>query len=233
MNKVFLIFTLLLSTLTLNAQTATANRRWFVGAQAGCNYAVADNITDHSAVKYLSDAIGPSCAIYVGTFLTPTIGCRASFSYSHVNNRGDVEYVSTDDFKNSFEGNGYYHFDSFEIGADALFDFTSMSKAHTDDSFHVLGFAGLGLWHTSSKSLTERDRATIDSDEAIAIIAGIGSKTSVSCRLGIIADYKLSSHLSLNIEGNVSVMGDTFDGIDYDEPLDFLFRAQIGVSYLF
>ena len=76
MNKVFLIFTLLLSTLTLNAQTTTANRRWFVGAQAGCNYAVADNITDHSAVKYLSDAIGPSCAIYAGTLDLDEISIR-------------------------------------------------------------------------------------------------------------------------------------------------------------
>ncbi len=230
-----LIFVLISYHLSISifAQPSLSTRNWFAGAQAGCNFAVADNITDHSVIKYLSDAIGTSGGVYAGKFFTPSLGCRASVSFSHVKNRGDVEYVSTEDFQNSFKGNGYYSFDSYEIGADALFDFTSMSKAHADNSFHVMGFAGIGLWHTSAKSLKVRDRVTIPPEEAIAVIAGIGSKTSVSCRLGVIADYRASNRLSFNIEGNVSIMGDTFDGIDYDEPVDFLIRAQIGTTYYF
>lgn len=216
------------------AQQSDGSRHWFAGAHVGANYVVGDNISDHPAFKYFSDAVGLDGGVYVGKYFTPSLGGRIDITYGQSHNRGDVEFVENDRrFLSSFKNNGYYRFNVLQAGADVLYDFTSCSSKHADDPFHVVGVLGLGLWSTSDYKLSTVAGAEMTSDEGLDVIAREGGSTSVYGRLGCILGYRVSDNLSFNLEGNVNVMGDKFDGIDYDEAVDFLFRLQLGATYYF
>ncbi|MBQ6965831.1 MAG: hypothetical protein IJP82_09120 [Bacteroidaceae bacterium] len=218
---------------------------WFVGGQLAANYAVADNITDHPPFKYFGNALGLGFNVYAGKFFTPKIGARLSLGYADVRNRGDHEYVNAknmrvwsnpqyQDFSDYFGHHGYYHFGAFNVYGDALFDFTAMSTSK-EHAFHVLGLAGLGLSMTGEKSLYPTSIANQeDIDRALKVLAkDKDGGTFFTFRLGFILDYRVSSNVSLNFEGDLNIYGDKFDGIDYDEPLDFLLIGSLGLTYYF
>lgn len=234
MKKILSCALMLLMSAAAVAQRSDGERHWFAGAHIGTNYVVGDNISDHPAFKYFSDAIGMDGGVYVGKYLTPSVGCRLDISYGKAHNRGDVEFVENDKaFVKSFKNNGYYHFNVLQAGADVLYDFTSRSSRHISDPLHVIGVLGLGVWSTSGYKLSQQAGAEMTSAEALKVIAPEGGSTSAYGRLGCLLDYRASDNLSFNLEGNVSVMGDKFDGIDFDEAVDFMFRLQLGATYYF
>lgn len=233
-NIAIILFTCLLSVSSV-AQTEQSNqKKWFVGGHIGASSAVADNITDHPTFKFLGKSLGLSCDVYGGTYLSPQMGCRIGFGYTNVKNRGDREYVNASVFTNFFGGDGFYHFDAFNVYADALFDFTNMVSL-SEHPLHIVGLAGLGVFSTGDKELYPLP----DTNEekiynTLKILAkDVNGGTFLALRLGLVLNYKLTNHWSANLEGNISVMNDRFDGIDYDEPVDFLLNASMGVSYYF
>ena len=235
--------------------TSTATKPWFIGGQMGPNFAVADNITDHPTFKYFGDALGLGFDVYVGKFFTPSMAGRLVLGYSNVKNRGDSGYVDITKkdapnglglfpgkpgepgkvYSEMFKGNGFYHFGVFDLSADIMFDFVGSRAREFDKPFHILGFAGTGLLSTGEKKLNTKNGTTSEETERMLnIIAGDPkSVTTFAFRLGLIFDYRFNSHFSLNFEGNMSITGDKFDGIDYDEPVDFLIKTQLGVTYRF
>ena len=234
MNRVLSCALTLLMSAAVFAQHSDGERRWFAGAHVGTNYVVGDNISDHPAFKYFSNAIGMDGGVYVGKYLTPSVGCRLDITYGKAHNRGDVEFVENDKaFVNSFKNHGYYSFNVLQAGVDVLYDFTSRSRRHISDPFHVIGVLGLGVWSTSSYKLSALPGAEMTSADGLKVIAPEGGSTSAYGRLGCILDYRASDNLSFNLEGNLNVMGDKFDGIDFDEAVDFMIRLQLGATYYF
>lgn len=227
---------ILILLLSLFAVSAVAQDKtdWFVGGRIGPTMAVADNITDHPTFKFLGKSLGLGFDVYGGTFFSPKMGCRIGVGYTHVKNRGDREYVNAPVFTDLFGGDGFYHFDAFNVYADALFDFTGMSTKR-DKPLHVIGTVGLGVLSTGDKKLYPLQGTTEeDICQALKIIAhDMEGGTFLALRLGLMLDYRISSCVSVNVEGNVSAMNDRFDGIDYDEPVDFLLNASIGAVYHF
>lgn len=236
MKRAFIcIVMLMLAYMSALALERDTGKRWFAGVHAGTNFVVGDNITDHPPFKYFFDAIGVDGGMYIGKFFTPSIGGRLDFSYGKAHNRADAEFVENNEmFKNSFTNNGYYAYNVFTVGADVLFDFTSMCSNHASDPFHVIGLAGLGMWSTADFKFEKRTpKTSMTSEEALKILASQGDCTSVYGRLGLILDYRVNNNISFNVEGNAGIMGDKFDGIDYDSEFDFLFKLQLGVTYSF
>ena len=213
---------------------------WFVNAQLGPNFAIADNINDHSVFRYFSDGVGFGFDVNVGKFFSKSVGFRLGTGYSNVKNRADNETVTKSlDFLANFKGNGFYHFSLFEVYGDVLFDLTSMSSYYKADDrrFHVLGSVGFGLLSTGEKKFYPTENISQADPEMIEkLLGGLVKKdkeTVLACRLGFILDYRFSPHVSGNFEINANMINDKFDGIDFDEPIDFLFRTSLGVTYYF
>lgn len=233
-NIVILLLTWMLSISAVAQTRPVKEQKWFVGGHIGPTFAVADNITDHPTFKFLGKSLGLGFDVYGGTFLSPQIGCRIGVGYANVKNRGDREYVNAPCFTDFFGGDGFYHFDVFNIYADALFDFTSMCTRR-ERKLHVIGAAGLGLLSTGDKELYPLQGT---SEELILntlkiLAKDVNGGTFLAARLSLLLDYRITDNLSINLEGDISVMNDRFDGIDYDEPVDFLLNASAGITYHF
>ena len=229
-----ILFTWLLSVSSV-AQTEQSNQsKWFVGGHIGAASAVADNITDHPTFKFLGKSLGLNCDVYGGTYFSPQIGCRIGLGYTNVKNRGDREYVNAECFTKYFRGDGFYRFDAFHVYADALFDFTNIFSL-SETPLHIVGVAGLGVLSTGDKELYPRKGANEKTIyNTLKILAkDVNGGTFLALRIGLLFDYRLTNHWAVNLEGNISVMNDRFDGIDYDEPVDFLLNASVGMAYYF
>lgn len=217
---------------------------WFVGAQLAPNVAVADNITDHPFFDHLGHALGLGFEVYGGKFFTPNVGMRVAFGYSNGKNRGDHEVVdnpkpipalSYHRYDDLFEGHGFYHFSVVDLHADALFDFAGRRSRTLHRPLHLLGLVGVGAIITGEAKVKAKPEAT-EADKAWVIktlAKNKKSNTTPALRLGLIFDYHITEQFSVNLEGNLSVTTDKFDGIDYDEPVDFLLKAKIGATYRF
>lgn len=231
------------------ASADNESRSWFVGGQLAPNIAVADNITDHSFFNSFFDALGLGFEVYGGKFFTPNVGARVGVGYGNVKNRGDHGYVDITRkeapngldlfpgkvYADMFKGSGFYHFGVLDVHADALFDFSGKRARALNRPLHLLGFVGIGLLSTGEKKMYPKAGATPEEVERMLLIVAKKkeSVTTLSGRLGLIFDYRVNPRLSVNLEGNMSVTGDKFDGIDYDEPVDFLLKAALGVTYHF
>ena len=250
MKKLYTLVVMLMVATAASAQlwiqgqrnTQDMERNWFAGVHAGTNFVVGDNSTDHPPFKYLSDALGLEGGVYVGKFFTPSIGARLDFSYGKSYNRVDKEMVRNNEgFKSSFGNNGYCGFNVFHARVDGLFDFTGGSVNHRTDPFHVIGVVGLGLYSTSDYKLKEKDGHVLTSDEALfggnetypMALASEGGNTGFYGMVGFILDYRINEKVSVNFETNCSMRGDKFDGIDFSDPNDYLFKMQLGATYYF
>lgn len=234
-------------------------KTWFVGGHLAANFAVADNITDHPFFHSFGDALGLGFGVYGGKFFTPNVGVRVELGYSKVKNRGDHGYVDVTRkeapngldpvakdgriifdpqghvFQELFDGNGYYHFGVFDTFVDAVFDFAGPRSRALNRPVHLLGIVGIGAFTTTERKLDLMPGTTAEqADGALIIIAKDKSPvTTLAARLGFIFGYFINPNLSVNLEGNLSVTGDKFDGIEYGTAADFLLKASLGVTYHF
>lgn len=238
MKRIFTIVLLSLAFLPAFSQflLSQPNKKdWFIGGQVGPTFAIADNITDHSVFRDFGSALGVGFNVYGGKFFTPKVGCRVGVGYFTTKNRGDNQWISETDFLDKYSS-AFYHFGTVEAYGDCLLDFTSMSAYYSksDHPFHVMGSIGLAMLATGEKHLSTKAGGNGIEKEDLNTM-GISEKSCAvfAFRLGIILDYRFSPHLTGNFEINTSMAGDKFDGIDFDEPIDFLFKSALGVTYYF
>lgn len=119
-------------------------RKWMVGGQVAVNLLVADNITDHPALRYSSDALNGGFDVWAARFFSRTTGVRLGVGYHRMANRVDNEWVSAWQFSHIYRGNGYYRFGVAEGFADALFDVGGVSGSAKFYPLHVYAVVGVG-----------------------------------------------------------------------------------------
>lgn len=227
---------------------------WFLGGQITRNVAIADNITDHSTMKYLGSAMGMGADLYVGRFLSKVVAVRVGAGFQSVKNRGDNEWISKSSveagstgtvkqadgtvvtkpmgFHDDIKGKGYYHYNVVNVNADAVFDFTNMGTRGEYRKFHVMGYAGLGVLIGGEKKYDEK-REGAGKEHLQVMHIDDKATTNLAVRVGVIGNLNLTERFALNLDLGLSTTGDTFDGIDYDEPVDFLFKPSLGFTFCF
>jgi hypothetical protein len=224
----------------------TWRRGFFMGGQVGTNFAVADNITDHPPFKW-GEAWGVGANVYAGTFFSRGFGVRGSLSYQNVRSRVDRETVNGHwhGYK-LYNGNGFFHFDVLETNADILFDISGTSYSNHFYPFHAYLLMGTGLSVVGKKKLhgnwlvpDMRDEKGFildpKGDPHPAFESRVDTKTHAlwTFRLGLQFDYRISKHLSVNMEGTASISNDNFEGIKCDEPIDILLKGSAGLTFWF
>lgn len=242
-----------------DARLQTWRRKFYVGAQASSNFAVADNITDHPPFRW-SEVWGIGANAYAGYFFSRGLGVRASVSYQNVRNRVDRETVNGHwGHYGIYGGKGFYSFDVLEMNADLLFDISGTSRSNRFHPFHAYIILGTGLSVVGDKKLrggllvpdVRNDMGFIVAPYTYYNPDGTPKRTvdmahpsfenrvstkshALWCgRAGLQLDYRVAKHLSVNAEATIAFYNDNYDGIKYDEPVDFLLKASIGTTVWF
>ena len=237
----------------------TWKRKLFVGAQAGTNFLVGDNITDHPPFRW-GEAWGVGANVYAGMFIGRGFGVRASLSYQNVRSRMDKESIMQQ--KHVYSGHGFFKFNVLETNADMLFDVSGSTYSRHFSPFHACLILGTGLSVIGTKKLhgdllvpdvrveegkkkgfikyeyTETDKngvARHKEKEVPSFENRVSTKAHAlwTFRMGFLLDYRVSKHLSANMEFISSVSNDNFEGIKFDEPFDILLKGSMGMSYWF
>lgn len=237
----------------------TWRRKFFMGGQISTNYAVADNITDHPPFRW-PEVWGIGGNAYMGYFFSHGLGVRASVSYENVRNRVDRETVNGHwHYYGIYGGKGFFSFDVLETNADVLFDISGTSRSKRFYPFHAYIVLGTGLSILDTKKLRGGLLVPDVRNEKGFIVAPyiqydangnvkkemdlahpsfenrVSTKKHAlwAGRVGFQLDYRVLKHLSINAEATLMFYNDNFDGIDYDEPIDFLLKASVGTSIWF
>lgn len=244
MKKVLILGWMLVAWLVGAAQTAGVEspdkvkleqwtRKLFVGGQLAANLSFADNITDHPTFRHFTDAVNLGGDVYVGTFVSRNVGFRAGLGYHSVQNRMDNEWVSAPQFKHFYKGNGYYQFGVMKLYADALFDISGVSYTEKFYPFHVCAVLGVGMLSAGKKTMEKTGATDFGEYTPFEKIIDTRAGTYLAVRFGLLFDYRVSRHLSANLELGVNATNDKFEGIKYAEPVDFMIQLSAGVSYYF
>ena len=224
-------------------------KNWFVGAQLGPNFLVADNITDHSPLRS-GDAWGYGFDLSVGKFLSRTTALRLTMGYQKMANRVDRETVEGWEYVKVYNGSGYYRFDVFESFFDIMFDVSGLSSVPVFRPLHVFTSFGVGVMTTGRKKLIDGFHGdyTIevnkDGREVIKTKYGqpptFGMRvkqkptTCMAIRFCLMFDYQFQKNLSANCEmGFHLTTSDWIDGINYAEPFDIPLKLSLGMTRYF
>lgn len=153
-----------------------------------------------------------------------------------------------------YDGNGFYSMGVWDLYADALFDVGGIKTSPRYHSLHVYATAGLGMLFSGKKELRtglredmferyydekqERTRLRLKDGhgvaEAFETRVDPDASAALAIRFGLLFDYRVSRHLSANLELNVNVTtNDGIDGITYAEPFDIPIKIAGGVMYHF
>ena len=243
----------------IDPKLKTWRQKFYVGAQIASNYAVADNVTDHPPFRW-SEVFGIGANAYVGYFFPRAWGLRASVSYQNVRNRVDRETVNGHwQYYGIYSGKGFYSFDVLETNADLLFDISGASHSKYYHPFHAYVILGTGLSMLSKKRLRGGLLVPDERNEKGFIVApyrqydaegNVVKERKVEhpsfenrvhrkaralwcARAGFQIDYRVTKSLSVNAEASVQFYNDNYDGINYDEPIDFLLKASVGTTIWF
>lgn len=160
---------------------------WFIGLQAGALYTWGTNTSDAGVF----DQIRPGGAISLGKWLAPAGGFRIQGFYgNHVGQAGNSKS---------------YHWDAAGVALDGLFNFTNIFCGYRENrTFNLIGILGAGYEHTGNYS----KRAWNDG------LYALKSNDLLSIRLGLMANFRISTAWDFNVELSNSWLDDSFDGID-------------------
>lgn len=154
------------------------------------------------------DQFRPAGALSVGKWIAPAGGFRLQGFYG--NNAGKASNYKA------------YHWDAMGVGLDGLFNFTNLFCGYEEDrTFNLIGILGAGYEHTGNYS------EYAPSDKAQDLL---------SIRLGLMANFRLSTAWDLNVEITNSLLDDSFDGWDgqgSNNRWDGHVNVLVGISHRF
>ena len=179
---------------------------WFIQLQGG----VSENFSENNERANIMKLLSPVGTIGVGKYFSPEVGARIQFTVGQAR----TKYIT-----NTI--NDYYHINFIGGIFDALFNLTNIFGPYKENrTFNFIGIMGLGY-----ESCFKRDA---DSKGPLA-----NHSRTLSPRLGLQGDFRLNDAWSLNIETNVNLDADNFNGIVYGRKYDGRFNLLAGISYKF
>lgn len=160
--------------------------------------------SENSRKASVGKLISPHVAIATGKFFSPQIGARL-----HVSGWESKSYLmSTHDT---------YKYNYLHASVDGLLNLTNLFTPYQGDRmFNLYGIAGVGYLHAFKKSEY-----------------GVGTSNHIVPRVGLQADFRLNSDISLNLEANANLMSDKFNGRVGGTSYDGTLNALVGITYRF
>lgn len=152
----------------------------------------------------LGKIITPHVAISAGKYFSPIVGARLQL--------GGWESKS---YRPSTDRT--YKYSYLQTNLDALFNLVNLFSTYQGDTFfNLYGIMGIGYVHNFGSSNE-----------------GVGTQNSIIPRVGLQADFRLNSDISLNVEATGNLMPDKFNGIVYGRKNDATANLLIGITYRF
>ena len=176
-----------------------------------------------------------AAALSFGKFLTPVNDLRFQLFYGRGTGvRGaDTKYDARFYPYNLAHENGLadfhtYHWHTAGISAQWLPNFTNLFLGYNPERrFSISGLVGIGLEHTWSYDEKELSIVSVWAEKA----KSAAPRNLVDLEFGVVADYKLSNRLFLNLEVTDRFLDDTFDGLVSDQKWDGHLDVLLGLTY--
>lgn len=228
--RIIILWSLLLCTLGMQAQTAVADSDTLVEVKdpfylqlyGGFNKSANENLPMSEFTRY-PWAMGAFLGL--GREFSPLWGWRTALRINHNKSRNVQECESPDT----------YAWNNIALFGDVTFDVTDVfRKSHTihKDSlpnyrpprFNLKAFAGVGLaytWGFTNVPLSYTHEYSRN------------SRLLPALRVGLTATYRLNRRWSVGAEISQNLFEDHFNGVAHDFPIDGRTNLKLGLTYLF
>lgn len=189
----------------------------FVGVQGGVQ-AVLNGYN-------FGDVITPVGAINGGAWFSPALGARVQVN----------GWKSKEGWK---KDRGTYKFDYAAASLDVLVNLTNAFSKTDDHVFNVILLGGLGAnkaWGTNYKDLVSEvaPQETYYYAHNIPENARVHNHVAFQARAGLILDFNVAEHWSVNLEGDINHIGSRGDIYNFNGAKDWQFVGLLGVTYKF
>ena len=150
------------------------------------------------------DLLAPHLAVSVGKYFNPETGARIQLSGWQ-----SKTYLPAGDY--------VYNINYLSVNLDGLLNMTNVFLGYKENrKFNFYGILGLGYSHTYKNS-----------DE------NIWRSYYLVPRTGLLADFRINKALSFNLETNVDIYDDDFNGIRHGNKYDCNLNILAGLTYKF
>lgn len=179
---------------------------WFLQLQGGVNYTKAENATKAN----FFDMLTPKVQFGVGKFFSPYVGTRLSvggWQSKHYQYLPSARGLRSRHIRQNY----------VESNLDGLFNLTNIFAPRKE-------YGGFNLYLIAGVNYTHRVK---NSD------LRVGTNDFFSPRAGLLADWKLSDAVSLNVEVAGNLLPNQFNGLSSGSKYDYNTNALIGFTYRF
>lgn len=220
--RIIILWSFLLCTLGLQAQTAVADSDTIVKTKdpfylqlyVGINKSANENLPFSEFTHY---PWSYGAFIAVGREISPLWGWRAALRINRNKSRNVQECESPDT----------YAWNNAALFGDLTFDVSDVLRKTPRDKtpkFNMKAFAGVGAaytWNFSNVPLSYTHEYSRD------------SRLLPALRAGLTASYQVSERWRIGAEISQTLFEDHFNGVAYDMPMDGRTNLKVGVAYLF
>lgn len=165
-----------------------------------------ENFAENYSKASFTDVLSPAAAIGVGKYFSPEVGARIQ-----LNGWEAKTYVPAKD--------DTYGIKNFGVNFDALFNLSNIFCPYKENRvFNLIGIVGIG----AVRGFAKHDN-----------LVNIGNTRSISPRVGLAADFRLSDAWNFNVEANGNLDNDGFNGIIGGRKYEGRLNALVGFTYKF
>ena len=176
-----------------------------------------------------------AAALSFGKYLTPVNDLRFQLFYGRgtgvrgADNKFDPKFYPYNlAHEQSLADFHTYNWHTAGISAQWLPNFTNLFMGYNPERrFNISGLVGIGLEHTWSYNEKELSIVSVWAEKA----KSASPRNLVDLEFGVVADYKLSKRLFLNLEVTDRFLDDTFDGLVSDQKWDGHLDFLLGLTY--
>ena len=201
---------LLVTALSANAQEAPENYVAYPYAFVGIQGGAQTTFTDYNNWKLIT----PTASISAGVQFTPVIGARLHFN--GIWNKGGI-WVGNNDAR--------YKYRYLTSNLDLMVNMTNLFSKEDYHPLNLYLIGGVGLnyaWHNGEAYAMRQYMPT----------AYKNNRLSHNFRAGIMADYKVTRNVSVNLEVSANSLNDRYNS-KYSTCDDWQLTAQLGLAYKF
>ncbi len=186
---------------------------WFVGVQGG-GQAILNGYD-------FQDVVTPIAALQGGAYFSPAFGARL-----HVNGWKSKEGV---------KGFGTYKFDYVGANIDVLLNLTNVFSKTDNHVFNVILLGGIGINKAWGHHYNDLPGYAYQGTPAskVEIVSRPHNHVAHSDRIGLMLDFKLNQHLSLNLEGHANHIGSRSYAHEFNGGKDWQLVGMVGLTYTF
>jgi len=189
-----------------DSNDAVTYPQFFIGVQGGGQ----TTLTDYNNWKLVT----PTASFSIGSFFTPIVGARL-----HLNgmwNKGGY-CDGTEDFK--------YKYKYLTTDLDILFNLVTLfgRKNYYPMNVYLIGGFGFNYAWDNSEAFARTD---------VLPMAYEKHRYSHNARIGLMFDYNVSKHVSINLEADANTLSDRYNS-KMSNKGDWQITAQLGVAYKF